>query len=390
MTQLTPTGIIVTSLDERVQQYDYNFKLIYGQDIDTDPSTPDGQLIGLFAQAVASNDQLLSAVLNQFNPQTAVGAHLSRIVAYNGITRQAGSYSSVSLRAVGTVGTIIPAGSAVGSSVTADVFVTQSEAIIGVTGFANIPAIATEFGPVSAPANTLTEIRTPVFGWQSVTNLAAAAQGTYEETDEELRIRRRQSTSITAVGPMDALVGIVKSVTGVTRARVYENFTATTNANGQPAHSIYAVVEGGANADVAAAIWARRGQGTTMVGSVSVPIVNANEETVNVLFDRPIDVPITVNVTIKALSNFPTDGVDRIKQAVVDWSNGKTDGSWNVDIGADVFVNPISCPINTVQGQYIVTLTASRDSDPASASLVAIAYNELARYAVDDINVTVT
>ena len=86
--------------------------------------------------------------------------------------------------------------------------------------------LAQEFGPIPAPANTMTEILTSIAGWVSVTNPVDGSLGRDVETDSELRIRRRNSILLVGAGTVESIrARILQQVAGVTSAFVYENKT---------------------------------------------------------------------------------------------------------------------------------------------------------------------
>lgn len=91
-----------------------------------------------------------------------------------------------------------------------------------------IQFLAQNFGPIAAPANSLTQIVTPVAGWVSLTNPQAGITGRNEETDAELRLRRAQSLHLQGAATVEAITSRVKQeVPGVTSVIVFENVTLT-------------------------------------------------------------------------------------------------------------------------------------------------------------------
>ena len=71
-----------------------------------------------------------------------------------------------------------------------------------------------EVGPVEAAAGTLTEIVTVVPGWETVTNAEAAVQGRLAQGDPEYRLTYRARTARNAIGPLSALDGRNRRITG--------------------------------------------------------------------------------------------------------------------------------------------------------------------------------
>ncbi|MEO8894041.1 MAG: baseplate J/gp47 family protein [Coleofasciculaceae cyanobacterium] len=91
-----------------------------------------------------------------------------------------------------------------------------------------IPFSAQTYGPIAVPANSLTEILTPIAGWQSLTNFQAGITGRNIETDTELRIRRTRSLKISGSATLESIKSrILQDVAGVTSVFMFENVTMT-------------------------------------------------------------------------------------------------------------------------------------------------------------------
>jgi uncharacterized phage protein gp47/JayE len=87
-----------------------------------------------------------------------------------------------------------------------------------------ITFVAQNFGPIPCPIGTLTNIVTPISGWNSITNLIAGTTGTLVETDAQLRIRRQNSIKLLGSATVEAITaGLLQKVPGVTSATVFEN-----------------------------------------------------------------------------------------------------------------------------------------------------------------------
>lgn len=83
-----------------------------------------------------------------------------------------------------------------------------------------------DFGPIPCPANSLTEILTPIGGWSSINNPKAGVTGRLIETDAELRIRRANSIRLAGNATVEAIrAHLLQNVPGVTSALVFENET---------------------------------------------------------------------------------------------------------------------------------------------------------------------
>lgn len=383
MTQLTAAGFDRSRLDERLATLQAAMRGIFGEDINLDADTVDGQTLGIFAESVSNLDQLAEDVYHGFNPNSATGAALSRLVQLNGIRRVGGTFSTVDVLCVGQNGTVIPAGSAISSTATKAQFKTVASTIIGVSGQALISCKAVIMGAQIAPANTLTKINTPIYGWQTANNAAAAVVGRNEETDEQLRIRRTRSTSTPAQSIIDGLYGAVANIPEVLQCEVYENPTGAIDANGLPPHSINAIVDGGIVSDIATQIFTRVTLGVVQVGAVSSSVNDSQGNPHLIKFDRPVDVPIYVILNVDPLAGWPTDGADRLKAALVAWTVA------NQRIGCDVIHSRLYDCLNVVQGHSITTMLIGTSPAPTLENDINIAFNQLARFTTVNITVNV-
>lgn len=374
MTQLTSQGFTRTRLDERLTALQEAMRAIFGPTLNLDPDTMDGQALGIYAESISNLDQLAEDVYHSFNPQSATGVALSRLVQLNGIRRIEGTYSTVTLRCVGSQGTVIPAGSLVKSTATNATFETTEEAVIPAGGEVDVAARSAVKGALLAPAGTLTKIDTPIFGWQTATNLLDAAPGRNEETDEQLRLRRRASTSTPGQAIVDAMYGALTNIPEVRQAKVYENDQDIIDANGLPPHSIYCIVEGGADADILDTIWLKKTAGTTTHGTTAGQVTDSmgNPHTLN--FSRPTDVNVWVTVNLHTRPGWPTDGAQRITNALTAWAVS------NQSIGEEVIHSRLFDPVNTVPGHSIDSLYIGTAAAPAGTANIAVPFDGLARF----------
>lgn len=384
MTQLNAQGLLRSRLDERLAALTASMHAIFGLDLNLDPDSVDGQALGIFAESVSNLDQLIEDVYHSFNPQSASGLALSRLVQLNGIRRIAGLASTVTLHCTGTAGTIIPANSLVKSTATNVTFATLAEAALDGTGQANIAAQATVTGALLAPSGTLTKIDTPIYGWQTVTNILDAAPGRDEETDAALRLRRRASTSTPGQSILDAIYGTLSNIPSVRQALVLENSTDATDGNGLPPHSIYCIVNGGLDQDIWNAIWLKKTVGATMVGTVSGTVTDSMGGPHTIKFSRPTATNIYVTVNLHAKPGWPTDGVARMQAAIVAWALA------NQTIGQEVIHSRVFDPVNSVPGESVDSLYIGTSASPTGVVNIAVPFDGLAIFDISRIVVNVT
>ncbi|HHT7784215.1 TPA: baseplate J/gp47 family protein, partial [Pasteurella multocida] len=76
MAKLVESGIVIERLDSILERVEQGFKRIYGQNINIDPDTPDGQMIGILGQIKVDLEELAEDVYRQLDPDLATGAWL--------------------------------------------------------------------------------------------------------------------------------------------------------------------------------------------------------------------------------------------------------------------------------------------------------------------------
>ena len=394
---LDTLGLSATVTAEGISAPDYQtvldtitgyFQQIYGSDAYLDPDSKDGQMVALVALAIHDANNTAISVYRSFSPATAVGDALTSNVKINGITRRAATNSTVDLLLTGTVGTTITNGSV--RDTNSMIWNLPATVVIGTDGTVVATATCANSGAVAAVAGSVNGINTPTRGWASVTNPLAATVGVAAETDAELRVRQSQSVALASLTPFDAVDGAIANVEGVTRHKLFENDTETTDANGLPAHSISAIVEGGDATEIANTIRSTKGQGVSTYGTTAVIVTDKYGNPYTIRFSRPVDVPIYVSITIQALTGYSSQVGDEIKAAVAAYIN-------SLAIGDGVLLSRVYSPANlgVVSGgnaRYydIMELLIGRTVEGVAAANVVLAYDESASCSVDNIALVVT
>ncbi|HGV9335510.1 TPA: baseplate J/gp47 family protein [Raoultella planticola] len=394
---LDTLGLSATVTAEGISAPDYQtvldtitgyFQQIYGSDAYLEPDSKDGQLVALVALAIHDANNTAISVYRSFSPATALGDALTSNVKINGITRRSATNSTVDLLLTGTVGTTITNGSV--RDTNSVVWNLPATVVIGSDGTVVATATCANSGAVAAVAGSVNGINTPTRGWASVTNPLAATVGVAAETDAELRVRQSQSVALASLTPFDAVDGAIANVEGVTRHKLFENDTEATDSNGLPPHSISAIVEGGDALEIAHTIRSTKGQGVSTYGTTAIMVTDKYGNPYIIRFSRPVDVPVYVSITLKALTGYSSEVGDEIKAAVAAYIN-------SLAIGDSVLLSRVYSPANlgVVSGgnaRYydIMELLIGRSSDDVAAANVVVAYDESASCSVDNIVLVVT
>ncbi|MNQ59364.1 Baseplate J-like protein [compost metagenome] len=244
-------------------------------------------------------------------------------------------------------------------------------------------AVSDTIGTLGQAAGSINTIAIPVSGWETVTNPLPATPGRFQETDEELRERFRNSKFVQASNIIEALIDALNNVAGVTDVAVYENDTDDVDILGVPPHSFMPIVLGGLNTTIAEAIWQNKPTGILSFGDTTVNILDSQGIAHAVSFRRPTEVPIYVSVEVTDVGGMPGDATAQIQQNVY---NAAIEAYL---VGDDVIYSRFYTPVNQVPGHAVNSLTIGTAPSPVGTSNIVIDFDEVATFDLDNIIVTV-
>lgn len=383
---VTENGIKAPSYAEILEYFQEKAKTIFGQDVDLDADTQDGQLIAIFALAISDVNAQAIATYNQFNPNTAVGVGLDSAVKTNGIERQEATNSTVDLVLIGQAGTVINNG--IASDDAGTNWLLPEQVVIPVSGEITVTATAEEVGDIEASPNTITQIVTPTLGWQSVNNPTQAVVGVAVETDAQLRTRQAKSTELASVSLWEGIIASLLNLEGVTRVSGVKNDEDATSDEGVPGHTVAMIVDGGDAQEIGETIFRKKGEGVGTHGAVQVTYIDTYGFPNVIKFSRPTVVQIHVKLTISPSSDYLSTVNDELKARIADYINALAIGD-DVNI-ARVLASAVKDCDTGVDNRFEVdAITMGKDEEPMSSSSVAIAWNEAAYCALSNIEIEV-
>lgn len=363
---------------------------IFGATIRVARTSLMGQLIALITGAGTGLWELAEAIFWTLDPERAPGAWLDGIARLRGLERQPAVASTVDATATGTDGTVITAGSIVELAATGAQFQVMAPATIA-AGEAAIVLEALEAGPLEIPALETWEIVTPITGWDDVTNDAAGLTGRAVETDAELRARLAARRGGAGAGTPEAIVARLLDVPGVISARVIENDGDAADGDGRPGHSFEALVDGGADEDVALELWTVKPAGIKIVSTALAPPALV-EETITdsqgidrvIVFTRPQDVPIWIEIDLTATRTLDAAELESVAAALLAYGD-------TLEIGESVIAWRIQAAANAAGLDVPITSVAARFDDvdpPVNTATLPIGAGSRARF--DEARITVT
>lgn len=383
-------GLHISTYNDILEHLVSSMKQIYGDDIYLDNSSPDYQMLSIFALVQSDTLQAMVYAYNARSPETAIGTSLDSVVKLNGIKRKAASHSTCEVKIVGTPFTQILNGAVRDRA--GLIWDLPSSVIVDSGGVTYTVATCREPGAVSALAGDLNEIDTPTYGWISVENEVAAVLGNEEETDAQLRERQTISTANPSQTMLAGTKGAIAALKNVSRFAVYENDTntaevTTDNPHGLPAHSVTCVVEGGTNEDVAEAIFLHKGIGCYTHGDVEVEYTDQNDYINRIRFFRPDYKDIFVKVVIKKYTGYISTMTSKVREAVYDYLAALTIGS---DVSASVLSNIITAcnPSLTKPIFGIKDLKIGLSKETLAAQDITVGFKEIPNPSYANIEVT--
>lgn len=381
---VTENGIKAPSYAEILEYFKEKAKTIFGQDVDLDADTQDGQLIAIFAQAISDVNAQAIATYNQFNPNTAVGVGLDSAVKTNGIERQEATNSTADLVLIGQAGTVINNG--IASDDAGTNWLLPEQVVIPVSGEITVTATAGEVGDIEASPNTITQIVTPTLGWQSVNNPNQAVVGVAVETDAQLRTRQARSTELASVSLWEGIIASLLNLEGVTRVSGVKNDEDASSDEGVPGHTVAMIVDGGDVDEIGKTIFLKKGEGVGTFGTTQTTYIDTYGFPNVIKFSRPTIVNVYVTLNITPASAYLSTAADEIKSRIADYINSLAIGE-DVNIARVLASAVKDCDTGMDDRFEVSSITMGESSGSQSAASIPIEWNEAA--ACDVSNITV-
>lgn len=387
-------GLTTKNLTELREETVEDFQGIYGDDINVDQNSPDGQQINIWAQGGVDIREIVQQVNSGFDPDQAAGRILDQRVAINGIKRNGGTFTTTPIeiitdRAVNLVGLDSQSDELVPT--VSDLYTIKDDAgtqyyllssvSIGGAGTQDLEFRAKDIGQVEIQLNTITTPVTVIAGITGINNPSGASNiGVDEESDSNLKIRRRGATSISSIANINGLQAALANLDGVTIALVRENTnTSPVDADGTPIHFIWAIVDGGDETEIAETIASRKTHGAGMRGAEQVDLEYSDGRPLPIFFDRPASQDLYIRFSL-SLPGGVVDN-DSIKTSIVE------NLFWQV--GDDAVGSKITSYVQSLNSNYVIT--GMQVSDDGASWLEVVSPASISNRFVNDVSrITIT
>ena len=326
--ELTAAGLLTKDNNTLVSDLTTSFQDIYsvnGETLNFDSNTPDGQFIQIVSELGTVLRELITDVYNSCDPDKCVGAVQDNRYQINYLTRNAGAFTLQNIAITANKTVTLQGLDASYNDEDVSAYAVSDDSgniwyLVDTTtiysGTTTLEFRAQNKGVIIPTIGTITNQVTVVEGITNVINSVGATSIGYEqESDSDFRIRRARSTAIRGQNTEDTMLSQILDLNGVVAADIHVNRTNTTDSTSTPAHSIWVIVEGGANSDIAEVIYSNLG-GTGTKGSVSVTLNSAALQPVTVKFDRATVVPLYIKFDIQPIVSGVSFDIDSIKEYI--------------------------------------------------------------------------
>ena len=382
---LTELGFERPTYDDLLEAQIARAKELFGEDIDTNETTPLGKYIRLNVADLANAYEVLEDIYYARFPHTARGTSLDRLCPFAGIERNPATFATHNVTFVGTPGEYVPAGFEVSASNGDIVFHTYDPMLIGEDGTVDGIVECEQSGEVGNVATgKIDSIVNPDANVDSIIHTGIALYG--EEIESDISLRNRFDNSISGSGSStkEAIKGAIYRVPLVDGVEVVENDTDST-VDGIPPHSFECFVLAPESQDylIADAIFAKKPLGIPSYGDVSVEVLDSNGVAHTVRFSRSVKVNVYIKSTILINNLFENDGIQTIKDGIAEYIN-------NLNNGDDVYLSSLYQYFHEVAGVLNVkSLTLSTDGTTYSTDNIMVTDNKVARVSTDNIEVVI-
>jgi len=374
---LTDVGFRRPTYAELLDALEYKARELFGSKANLSVRSPLGIFLRIFAWVLNLLFSTLEDVYNSRFVDTAVGSSLLQLGRMIGIRLLGAQKAMGYLTFCGDDGAEVPEGY-LAETTAGTQYVTLKAGVI-LDGSVTLPASAAVAGPDGNTAEeTIKNITNPKLGIKSVINESTFEGGRNTETAAEFRERYYRSVDFAGGVNIDAITAeIYENVEAVIAVTGEENDTDFESKTGLPPHSFEMVVYGGLDEEVAKAIYRRKAAGIQTFGNMTVSVVTAAGGIYDIHFSRPTPVGVWVKVfNLVTDSKFPLDGIERIKQAIVQHIGVNTRGGLN--IGQDVICVTLPTVVLKIPGVVDFDLQISPDGETFSWKNIEIAAREKA------------
>ena len=391
---VTEHGFKKKTFQEILEDMQTRARTIFGNDVNLTDSSPLGKFVKLNALEMSYIWNMAEDVYNSVYLNTAEDQSLDNLVSFLSLKRKKATHSTGTAVFYGETDAEIPEGFKIETvSEEPVVFVTTESGLIGPEGSVELNIKSEETGEyTNVSANTITEITNPMSGLDSVNNPDPTDGGQDRETNYALRERYRKSVSGPGGSTLASIRANILSAPGVRACNIEENDSFEVDSKGRMPKSFEAIVLGGADLDIANAIFDKKPAGIQSEGEITTEITDDSGNNQLVNFSRAIEVDIYADVTLTIDSSlFPEDGETRVKDMLIEYiggTNSNNDTLLGLSLGEDIIYNKVIDAVMGVSGVKDCDVLIGKTENPAGTSNITIENDEVASISSENITIS--
>ena len=368
-------GFKAESFTEILTRLSNGLKNIYGQDINLDQDTPDGQQLGIQANIISDFQDLALYIYNSMDPDLADGANFDKLLKLLARTRLPSSRSTVDIEMVLNKTVSIPASYTIKDLNNQNWIIGTAQTLDAGTHLVSF--YSEDWGNITAEPNTINEQVTILTEVVSINNPESAISGRDEESIVQVRERRNKILEINASSTIGSIIGKILDLNGVIDAVPYENMTKIYDPvrDIQP-NSYWIVVKGGDIAQISEIIAKDKTGGTGLKGKVETVYIekfvrkdgSVREFYHDVKFDRPTEVSIHIKFKVSRKISTQSIDIEHIKDILA---------NKEFYIAQNITVTELYSTIYSAATNYIATdLEVSKDGVVWDSVFLQAGYDE--------------
>lgn len=317
---------------------------------------------------------------------TSEGLSLDGVGKYITIARKPAQKSRGVVVIEADKGTRFPKTYRVSDENVSKVFETTKDVTVDETEVVEIPIISIHSGlDMNVEPYFITKAVNPIPGIKKIYNREPTIDGTNTETDREFRERYYRSISRGGSSTREAVEAALLDMDNVVDAFVVENDTMEYKGD-IPPKSLYSLVEGGDDIDIAKTILKSKAGGIRAYGDTEIEVEDSKGVNHIIGFSRPIKKDIYIKLSIARDKGYPGDNV--VKRAVLNYIGGEDeDGIFykGLKLGEDVVISKIMSSVMCLSGIKDIQVEISLDNENWQSTNIEIAKKEIANTKFDKV-----
>lgn len=376
-------GIQLDTLSDILDACEIRLQAKYGSDFHI---KPEGVIDNIFTAAgfmELSIQEQLAFLFKQLDPETAEGIYQDWIYERQGCYRLKPSKTTLELKVTGAPDVSIPAGQiTIRDTSSNDEFVNIADGVTGENGTVKADFECVLYGDVSVADNAEFSIVTAPDGITAVTKEEGSnvITGRYAESDEDYRIRFRNSKSINAKASHNAnLANLLKYVSDKSYLKIKDK---KTDSDMQAGTLMVIANHNTTDSIFAAAIFDTIAGGVDTLGNTTIMVQDNSGQYQQVKFQKAEKVLINIQADIKVIyGKYPATVIAAVKKNILNYAQERVFG-----LGSTIYATEFIIPALQTDGvEAFTNIKVKRSTDLEYADSVQLDEDEVAEFTADGI-----